>query len=178
MRAHMKRRHSRGSFTLIELLIVLVIIGILVTLAAPKYTQYVNNSKSAEPMVNLRALAKALNAYLLESGAFPGAQPANAIPPNLGVTVLSKTRFWQYTYTVDLAPPAKYCVIADRLNRSGTITTGEFPVGTTTEFYVLFNSNTAVIGTDRGQPISNSFYVYYCKNIKTSSGFDTKYSGW
>jgi len=48
---------NKRSFTLIELLIVLVIIGVVVTLAVPQYQNVVMRMRGAEAMRNVRALA-------------------------------------------------------------------------------------------------------------------------
>jgi len=59
------------SFTLIELLIVLVIIGVVVTLAVPRYQSFVIRMRGAEAMSNVRAIADASWGYYLEAGKFP-----------------------------------------------------------------------------------------------------------
>ncbi|MCX5716066.1 MAG: prepilin-type N-terminal cleavage/methylation domain-containing protein [Candidatus Omnitrophica bacterium] len=59
------------SFTLIELLIVIVIIGILASLAIPQYTKFTDQAKGAEAVANLGALRRALNGYYVGAGDYP-----------------------------------------------------------------------------------------------------------
>lgn len=58
-----RRRLGRQAFTLIELMIVVVILGILAALAIPAFTGYVRRSKTAEATTNLRSLFGAAAAY-------------------------------------------------------------------------------------------------------------------
>jgi len=70
----------RKAFTLIELLIVLIIIGVLVALAVPQYEKFVIRARGAEAMTNLRAFADSSWRYYLETGIFP---PHEGDPPPL-----------------------------------------------------------------------------------------------
>jgi prepilin-type N-terminal cleavage/methylation domain-containing protein len=62
---------KRRSFTLIELLIVLVIIGIVVVLAVPQYKLFVIKAQSSDAKVMLRTIADAVWRYYIETGQFP-----------------------------------------------------------------------------------------------------------
>ncbi len=74
-------RERPHGFTLIELLVVVLIIGILAAVALPQYNKAVEKTKLTEVLVNLNALEKATDLYILENGIpsskyemFPNAQ--------------------------------------------------------------------------------------------------------
>ena len=57
-------------FTLLEILIVIIILGILVALAIPQYRKTTENSKAAEAYVNLDSIRKGEWAYYARTGGF------------------------------------------------------------------------------------------------------------
>ncbi len=61
----------KKGFTLIELLIVMVIVGILVTVALPKYNASMERGRVTEALTNLQAASDALNTrYLLDDNTY------------------------------------------------------------------------------------------------------------
>lgn len=60
----------KKAFTLIELLIVIVIIGILAVAALPQYQKMVERSKSAEALSNIGSMRKAQLTYYMEYGQY------------------------------------------------------------------------------------------------------------
>jgi general secretion pathway protein G len=65
-------RSSRG-FTLLELLVVVLIIGLLTGIVAPRFLGQVSRSEVTTARAQLDALDKALQAYRLDTGRFPSA---------------------------------------------------------------------------------------------------------
>ncbi len=62
-----KKKNRRKGFTLIEIVVVILLIGILAAIAVPSYLIAVEKSKTANPFSNLSAIAKAQRVKKLES---------------------------------------------------------------------------------------------------------------
>ncbi len=67
------RRVMRG-FTLLELLVVVVIIGLLAGLVAPRYFEQLGKSNTKIARAQIDALEKALDQYRLDIGHYPSAE--------------------------------------------------------------------------------------------------------
>ena len=65
------RRPRRGGFTLVELLVVVLIIGILSSVALPQYQKAVDKSRVATILPIMRNWIDAMAIYKLETGAYP-----------------------------------------------------------------------------------------------------------
>lgn len=63
------RRHC--GFTLIELMVVLLILAMLTTIAAPRVTKYLGKAKSQTARVQVDALSAAVDAFVLDVGRPP-----------------------------------------------------------------------------------------------------------
>jgi len=63
-------RKNRG-FTLMELLVVVVIVGLLVALVAPRYFQQIGRSERTAAANQIDALSKAIDSLRLDMGHFP-----------------------------------------------------------------------------------------------------------
>jgi len=60
----------RKGFTLLEILVVLIIIGILTSLALPQYNRVVARSQAAEALTILKYICDAENVYYASNGAY------------------------------------------------------------------------------------------------------------
>jgi general secretion pathway protein G len=75
----MQKKNNRG-FTLIELLIVMIILGLIASLVAPKMFNKVSSAKTGTARSQIELLGTALDAYRLDNGAYPTtAQGLNAL---------------------------------------------------------------------------------------------------
>lgn len=92
----MRHRYSRG-FTLLELLVVLVVLGLLAGIVGPKYFNQLGRSETKVARAQIEGLSKALDIYRLELGHYPsteqGLAALNTAPsdePNWGGPYLKK----------------------------------------------------------------------------------------
>lgn len=85
-RMQMRAPCRTGGFTLLELLVVVVIIGVLTGFVAPRYFGQVGRSEINTAKAQIDALGKALDQYRLDTGQYPSAElglPALVVrPPN------------------------------------------------------------------------------------------------
>lgn len=68
-------RNRRG-FTLIELLVVMTIIGVLLTIASPRYFRTVARSKETVLKHDLSVMRESIDKYYADTGEYPDALPA------------------------------------------------------------------------------------------------------
>jgi len=66
-------RHAKG-FTLLELLVVMVIIGLLASYVGPKYFSQIGKSEVKVARSQIDALGKALDQYRLDTGHYPSTE--------------------------------------------------------------------------------------------------------
>src|SRR3954462_7136387 len=69
---------KQGGFTLLELLIVIVIIGILAVLIVPNLTNGPKRARDAQRKSDLRNIKTALESYFNDNNAYPSAAGMNA----------------------------------------------------------------------------------------------------
>ena len=65
-----ERKSERG-FTLVELLVVLVILGLLAGLVGPKVLGYLGGSRTKTAKLQIEQLSAALDLYKLDNGTYP-----------------------------------------------------------------------------------------------------------
>ena len=80
-------RLDNKGFTIIELLIVIVIIGILVAITAVSYTGVTNGAKTADNQSAARAAKQAMTACFAKNNSFPAVTNAGINGCGAGLTV-------------------------------------------------------------------------------------------
>jgi len=106
--------NNTKGFTLVELVVVVVVVGILATLAIPLYTGYIAKSQQSEVKSNLGAIYVGMLAYSapLELDGFEG-----ATLDNIGFLTDGDSR---YTYTL-VGPPTSDSFLARARGVSGQV---------------------------------------------------------
>ncbi|MFS2202126.1 MULTISPECIES: type II secretion system major pseudopilin GspG [Pseudomonas] len=67
-------RRTQSGFTLLELLVVLVVLGLLAGIVAPKYFAQLGRSEVKVAKAQIEGLSKALDLYRLEVGHYPSTE--------------------------------------------------------------------------------------------------------
>jgi len=75
-----RRAGTDAGFTLIELLIVLGILALLASLAAPQVLRYLGKARTEAAKIQISAISSAIELYALDNGVYP--------PPQLGLSAL------------------------------------------------------------------------------------------
>ena len=90
------KKLRKKAFTLIELLVVVLIIGILAAVAIPRYEESVERQIMQEAILNLRALDRAQDIFLLQNGREANTEEIIkldvSIPGEIGTTALGDNR--------------------------------------------------------------------------------------
>ena len=67
-----KRIENEKGFTLIEMLIVIIILGILLAIAVPAYLKFKDRANNAAAQANIRAMVPAVEAYNADFNGYTG----------------------------------------------------------------------------------------------------------
>jgi len=122
------------AFTLLELIIVIIIVGILATLGLNQYTNIIEKGRQAEARSILGILANNLHTYRLQSGTLIGATYADG---GIGTSIPSScdsSHYFYYVFDLNVDPNPNLWAI--RCTASGRP-----PQGTQYECVMFFNGS-------------------------------------
>ena len=71
MKRHGKREGREAGFTLMEMLVVLVLIGLIAAVAVPQVMRMFEGAKTKAVKIQLQTVGQALSFYQIDNGAFP-----------------------------------------------------------------------------------------------------------
>jgi prepilin-type N-terminal cleavage/methylation domain-containing protein len=87
---------AKKGFTLVELMVVIVIVGILAAVAIPKFTQASHKAKASEFPTVLSSIYSAEHSYEAENGSFVACADEAALKTNVECEV-PPSRFFSYS---------------------------------------------------------------------------------
>ena len=93
------RKNEKG-FTLIEMMVVVIIVGVLAAIAVPTYTGYVKRATTAEATSMCGAIWGGIKIYMLDHKTVPGATDPTKILDSFNVDIRDAV---YYTYAVAVA---------------------------------------------------------------------------
>lgn len=114
--------HRSTGFTLVEVLVVVLIVGILTAIALPKYRKSIQMARATEIATNLKALKLAINAFVdekgMQTGRFLGSGKTKTLSINLSLPdcTNSTTSVCSENYSYSASCHGNICeiVVADR----------------------------------------------------------------
>lgn len=96
-----RRAHLRNGFTIIELMVVMVVLGILSSIAILKYIDIRNSAHAARVAADFNAIKIATYAYYTDDYKWPAEVGPGIVPPELVPVMNAGTTFIKDVYTLD-----------------------------------------------------------------------------
>jgi len=109
---HPSKKPKSSGFTLIEIVVIVIVVGILVTLAAISYIRVISKSEDAEAIVNLAAIRKSEMGQHDRSGEFVNATDTQDVNEKLPDSEVQENIF---RYKVVNATKESFVAIAERI---------------------------------------------------------------
>ncbi|MFA5388246.1 MAG: prepilin-type N-terminal cleavage/methylation domain-containing protein [Candidatus Omnitrophota bacterium] len=105
---------NKKGFTLLELLIVVIILGVLASIALPQYTATIEKARSGEAVINIGAIRVALDRYWYQNGALPADNNFSALDIDNPNIITNKLYIYTFTDDGSTSLVRKYTITASR----------------------------------------------------------------
>lgn len=111
----MKFKQNKSGFTLLEIIIVIIIVGVLASLALPRFFATVEFSKSAEALNSMAVIRQSMErCYLSSSGTYSGCDLTN-----LDIENPASSPGARFAYAISGANATEYTIEATRNSVDG-----------------------------------------------------------
>ena len=113
----MKKRNNRSGFTLLEIIIVIIIVGVLASLALPRLFKVVETSRGGEALNNASALRGSIARCHLKSNDY---SLCDSITGELDLDSPNNAAGSHFTYSIT-ATLSSFTIVATRNTRAGVV---------------------------------------------------------
>lgn len=96
-----KLKRDEQGFTLVELLIVIIILGVLATIGIPTYRGFVDRAHEAATLAELQAVSMAIKYYFIEKGETADFDDVQQLKRYLGDDLIDKEYLETYTLSFE-----------------------------------------------------------------------------
>ena len=115
---------QKQAFTLLELIVVIIIVGILASIALPKFSSVIEYTRSTEALTNIGSIRQAIERlYLMSGGDLTKSCLNRGLPQEdfacLGMDDLDHVPNTHFTYHIDWIDAFEYEITATRNTRDG-----------------------------------------------------------
>ncbi|USX23437.1 prepilin-type N-terminal cleavage/methylation domain-containing protein [Oxalobacteraceae bacterium OTU3REALA1] len=124
----MKQRIQRG-FTLIEVMVTVAIVGILLAVAVPAYSDYVVRGRLSEAFTALGGAQPAAEQYWSNNRTYVGFAASNTFPANTPYFTYALSGESASTYTLTATGTGKMAGFTYTIDQNGTHATTASPAG-------------------------------------------------
>jgi len=117
----MKLKRNQRGFTLLEIIIVIIIVGVLASLALPRFFRTVEYSRGTEALTNINAIRQSMERCYLQRNAYTGCTAFG----NLDLEDPTGSPNQHFTYGMTAPTSTTYTITATRNTRDNSGPAGD-----------------------------------------------------